>query len=156
VTLSLFSSVPAGPVDSTDAQCTPRWLADLLPEFDTDPCTNPRSHVRARIRYMLELDQDGLTLPWHGLVWCNGPYSNPLPWCQRLRAHDGPWVALWKLDTTTAWWRELMAAKADWAPFRERLAFERRGNVGVANFTSVLVWRDWEPTAAVAARLWIR
>jgi hypothetical protein len=141
---------------STDAQCTPRDLAHDLGEFDLDVCSNARSHIRARASYVLERGQDGLALPWTGLVWCNGPYSDPLPWCRRLRQHDAGWVALWKLDTTTKWWSELMASGASWAPFRKRLAFERAGNCGVANFASVLVWRDWTPPAAVAARLWMR
>lgn len=151
--LALLSGVR--PDGSTDAQCTPRDLAHDLGAFDTDPCSNPRSHVVARTRYMLEAGQDGLALPWVGSVWCNGPYSDPLPWCQRLRAHDGPWASLWKLDPTTRWWAELMASGASWAAFRARLRFERPGNVGVANFASVLVWRGWQLPPAIAARLWI-
>lgn len=140
--------------DTTDAQCTPRDLALALGPFETDPCSNPRSHVQARLRYMLERGQDGLRLPWFGLTFVNGPYSDPLPWCQRLRAHHEPWVGLWKLDTTTRWFAELMAAEATWAPFRARLKFERPGNCGAANFSSVLVWRDWTPPAEVLTRLW--
>jgi hypothetical protein len=154
-TLALFDRAPTGNVDSTDAQCTPRDLALELGRFDLDVASNPRSHIQADRAYMLERGEDGLALPWFGSVWCNGPYSDPLPWCQRLRAHSGPWCALWKLETTTAWWRELMAAGASWAPFRARLTFERPGNVGSANFCSVLVWRDWTPSDAVKARLWL-
>lgn len=156
MTLALFAREPADAVDSDDAQCTPRDLALELGAFDLDPCSNPRSHVQAATRYMLEEGRDGLTLPWHGSVYCNGPYSNPLPWCERLRMHNGPWCSLWKLDTTTRWWFELMQAGAEWAPFRRRLSYERPGNCGKANFTSVLVWREWEPSDAVKARLWMR
>lgn len=159
-TLALFAREPSIEVDSSDAQCTPRDLAYELGEFDCDPCSNPRSHIRARITYSLEAGQDGLALPWIGSVFCNGRYSDPLPWCQRLRRHDGPWCALWKLDTTTKWFAELLApgprgTVATWAPFRERLTFERPGNCGTANFCSVLMWRDWEPPDAVKARLWL-
>ena len=154
--LALFPLDPSANVDSSDAQCTPRDLALDLGSFDTDPCSNPRSHVQATHRYMLEHGQDGLALPWFGSVYCNGPYSDPLPWCQRLRDHrDGPWCALWKLDTTTRWFATLIAGGATWAPFRARLRFERAGNTATADFASVLVWRDWEPPAAVAARLWM-
>jgi hypothetical protein len=159
-TLALFAPEVVGNADSTDAQCTPRDLCIELGAFDTDPCTNPRSQIVATTRYMLEHGQDGLALPWFGSVWCNGPYSEPLPWCQRLRDHDGPWCALWKLDTTTRWFAELLSpgprgTVATWAPFRSRLKFERPGNVGTADFASVLVWRDWTPPDAVKARLWM-
>jgi hypothetical protein len=53
---------------STDAQCTPRDLAHDLGEFDLDVCSNARSHIRARASYVLERGQDGLALPWTGLV----------------------------------------------------------------------------------------
>lgn len=153
-TLSLFAEPIAD--GSTDAQCTPLDLALELGEFDLDPCSNPRSHIRAAVTYMLERGFDGLAMRWAPLwsVFVNGPYSNPLPWCQRLRAHRGPWCSLWKLDTTTAWFAELMAAGATWAPFKKRLRYERPGNCGSADFPSVLVWRDWQPSDAVLARLW--
>lgn len=140
---------------SSDAQCTPRDLAIELGEFDCDPCSNPRSHVRARVSYQLERGEDGLALPWTGAVWCNPPYSDPLPWSERLRAHRAPWCALVKLDPTTEWWRQLMVACDAWAPFRDRLRYERPGNCGVANFPSALIWCAWTPPERVRARLWI-
>lgn len=155
-----------GDVDSTDAQCTPLDLARELGVWGVDPCSNPRSHVQALRKYMLENGEDGLALPWTlggrtpASVWCNGPYSNPLPWCERLRQHNAPWCALWKAEFTTEWFRQLMAPGpqgqvAQWGVFRERLTFERPGNCGTANFCSMLVWRDWEPPDAVKARLWM-
>ena len=163
-TLSLFAREPSQLVETSDLQCTPRDLALELGRFGLDPCSNPLSHILADRTCMLEHGQDGLSDPWtvDGItgshlasVWCNGEYSDPLPWCERLRAHQAPWTALWKLDTTTGWWRTLVSGSgATWAPFRKRVAFEKAGNVGVANFCSVLVWRDWEPPAAVLARLW--
>jgi hypothetical protein len=63
----------------SDHYTTPLWLAERLPIVNTDPCSNPRSVVRAQRRYMREQGQDGLKLPWLGLVWLNWPYSNPDP-----------------------------------------------------------------------------
>lgn len=163
-TLSLFAREVSPLVDSTDLQCTPRALALDLGRFGVDPCSNPLSHILADRTCQLERGEDGLADPWTidgttqtplASLWCNGNYSDPLPWCERLRAHQAPWAALWKLDTTTAWWRVLVSGSgATWAPFRARIAFERSGNCGVANFTSVLVWRDWKPGRAVLQRLW--
>ena len=153
--LALTGYEPVQADGSTDAQCTPRDLAMELGKFDLDPCSNPRSHIKASARYMLERGQDGLAQAWFGRVYCNPPYSDPLPWSERLRAHEATWVALVKLDPTTRWWANLMAACDAWAPFRKRLAYERPGNCGSADFPSALVWRDWTPPDAVAARLWM-
>lgn len=147
-------------VDTSDAQCTPRDLALALGRFDLDVCSNPRSHILADRSFMLERGEDGLAEPWTrpdgspALVWCNKPYSHPMPWCERLRAHGGSWVALPKQDQTTAWWRQLMAARPWWAPFRMRLPFEKPGNSGGAEFCSALVWKDWDPPIAVRHMLW--
>lgn len=146
-------------IDSTDAQCTPRSLAMDLGMFDLDVAGSPRSHIQCKRSLQLERGDDGLSHDWMwegrpAKGWCNGPYSNPLPWCERLAAHQGPWAALWKLDTTTAWFRALMAARPLWAPFRNRIRFERPGNCGVANFASVLVWKGWVPSQNVFNRVW--
>ncbi len=158
--LALIPRSP-GEVDSSDAQCTPRDLALALGRFDLDVCSNPRSHILADRSLMLENGDDGLADPWTtaagrpASVFCNKPYSYPDPWCERLRAHRGSWVALPKYDCTTAWWRNLMAVRPWWATFRFRLPFERPGNSGVANFVSALVWtRDWEPSKELRSMLW--
>jgi len=161
-TLSLFQRDPVSEVDSTDAQNTPRELALALGVFGIDVCTNPRSHIRSFKTFMLEHGQDGLAEPWTlspggpaASVWCNGPYSDPLPWCERLARHTGPWAALWKLDTTTRWFDVLMRACDAWACFRDRITFERPGNCGTANFSSVLVWGGgWVPPLELAPYLW--
>lgn len=154
-TLALFPRDQVGAVDSTDAQNTPADLCEALGEFDLDVASNPRSMIRAKRHYTLEAGDDGLALPWSGSVWCNGPYSDPLPWCERLAAHDGPWAALWKVDPTTTWWRVLMTAADGFGLFKRRLAFVRDGNCGVANFSSVLFFGGgWRPPGAVAHRLW--
>jgi hypothetical protein len=163
-TLALFPGVPML-ADSTDAQCTPRDLALDLGTFGIDPCSNPRSHIAAIMKCMLERGEDGLAHSWLDdeseplSAFVNGPYSNPLPWCERLRAHRGPWCALWKLDPTTKWHAELLArgpngGRAKWAPFRKRLAFEKAGNVGSADFPCMLAWRDWRPSRALLRWLW--
>lgn len=144
-----------GTVDS-DAWCTPRELARLLGHFDVDPCSNSRSHVQATTRYILEDGEDGLARGWGYSVFVNGPYSDPLPWCRRLAKHDGAACALWKLDPTTKWFAVLVEAGYTWAPFRARLAFEQPSKPPItANFPSVLMWRRWQPSSALAELLWI-
>jgi len=139
---------------TSDAWCTPAWLTALLGAFNLDPCSNPRSTVRADKSYQLERGEDGLALPWSGAVFVNPPYSKPLPWAQRLAAHRGPWVALVKLDPSTRWWAALMDAGPIVAPFRKRLRFEG-DKAMTANFPSALVYRAWAPSAELAEHLWL-
>lgn len=155
-TLSLFPGVAVeGQIDSDDAQNTPADLCVALGSFDMDVASNPRSRIQAAKHVMLENGEDGLAIEWRGSIWCNGPYSDPLPWCERLARHGGPWCSLWKLDTTTQWFRELMRSCDAWAAFRKRLTFERPGNCGVANFSSVLAWGGgWKPPADVLSMMW--
>lgn len=156
-TLPMFPTTSDEVIDSSDQQNTPRDLCLDLGWFDLDPCSNPASSVLARATYSLEQGLDGLAEPWVGSVWCNGEYSNPLPWCERLAAHNGPWCSLWKLDPTTTWWAVLMGAADGYGMFKRRLKFSKASgsNAGVANFGSVLVWGGgWSPPAAVLARMW--
>ncbi len=150
---------PIAPVESdSDSWCTPKWLCDALGSFDIDPCSNDRSQVIAKCEMGGHGDHDdGLSLPWgKASVYCNPPYSNVMPWALKLAAHEGPWVALLKLDTTTRWWATLMDSGASWAPFRSRIKFERPEKKPLtANFPSVLVWSMWRVPAVLAPHLWI-
>lgn len=81
--------------------------------FTTDPCSNPRSHIKAAIKYSLETGHDGLALPWFGRTWLNHPYSEPMPWMQKLHAELGKScteaVVLPKHDHSTEWWQVLVS-----------------------------------------------
>lgn len=39
--------------------CTPKYVADALPDFDFDPFSNPRSHIRSALSCQLERGEDG-------------------------------------------------------------------------------------------------
>ena len=145
---------------STDDWATPDWLAELLGHFDLDPCSNASSHIDAWETCSLDHHEkhrrDGLTFDWERLsVYVNPPYSDVGPWATKLAAHDGPWVALVKLDPTTAWWATLMSAHPTVAPFRKRIKFEGPQAM-TANFPSVLVFSCWRPRPALRDRLWLR
>lgn len=109
-----------------DAYCTPAEITVLLPEVDLDPCSNPRSTVRARQTYSLEANQDGLALPWLGLVYCNPPYSAPLPWAQKLAAEWSSLAGagfLVNADHSPKWWHVLKQALPIRLDFDERIEF---------------------------------
>lgn len=92
-----------------DGACTPKWLADLLPTYDVDPCSNPRSHIRARERVMLERRQDGLRISAGSAmtVFCNPPYSRGqvIQWVHRYQNTDFTFLLRW--DPSTKWFATL-------------------------------------------------
>ena len=96
---------------TTNDHYTPKWVFDLLGvTFDIDVAA-PLGGVPwiPALKSYSQAD-DGLTQPWHGLVWCNPPYSDILPWVRRLNKH-GNGVAL--LPHTKGGWRREVWANAD-------------------------------------------
>ena len=147
------------PESGSDGWCTPAWLAEKLGMFDLDPCSNQRSHIHAYVtagRDGWHQFSDGLALDWRrGTVFCNPPYSNVMPWAQKLATHRGDWCALVKFDPTTRWWAKLMEASPWVAPFRKRIKFENgRGDEHSATFPSALVYVGWQPSADLLEHLW--
>ena len=83
-------ALPSDSIKVTSDDCyTPRWVFDAMGlEFDLDVASPPGGpwHVPAKRWYTAE--DDGLTQPWDGLVWCNPPYSGLRPWVDRWASHD--------------------------------------------------------------------
>lgn len=120
-------SPDAGP--DTDCWTTPRWLTDLLPHANVDPASNPRSTVRADRSYMLETGENGLELPWVGIVWCNPPYSNILPWALKLEhetriGNVAGAAFLVNADHSTRWWKRLTRLLPNRLDFDQRIQFK--------------------------------
>jgi len=108
-----------------DSWCTPPWLTALIPAADLDPCSNPRSTVSAGATYRLDRGEDGLSLPWSGVVFVNPSYSNPLPWAAKLIASPEVTAAafLVNVDTSTAWWSVLRSRLPVALMFHKRIQF---------------------------------
>lgn len=72
---------------TSDDWITPKWLVDRLGPFDLDPCASEtQPWPCAREQYTV--DDNGLFMPWHGLVWCNPPYGAATSaWLNRLAMH---------------------------------------------------------------------
>jgi hypothetical protein len=69
-----------------DAWYTPIEIIQSLGKFDLDPCCdNICPNPTAKRKF--GPDQDGLSKPWNGRVWCNPPFSNVVPWVDRMIAH---------------------------------------------------------------------
>lgn len=113
ITQSWLNAHPDDEARLRDAFCTPRDLALAVGEFDYDVCTNPRAHIVARRKFMVETGHDGLTLaryvPRNARVWCNPPYSrNQVVRWIRAYSHTR-FVFLLRHDTSTDWFAELYA-----------------------------------------------
>lgn len=152
--MAVARPMAAGSTSTSDQWRTPKWLCDLLGQFDVDVCGSPRSHVTSWLAFRLEDGVDGLKKKWDGQVFCNPPYSNVMPWAERLAAHDDGWCALVKLDPTTKWWATLMSANPQVAMFRKRIKFEGDRDM-TANFPSALIYRAWSPSRELEQHLWI-
>lgn len=103
---------------------TPEWIFQALAtSFDLDPCSPglEKTFVPARKAYTKE--DDGLSQPWHGHVWCNPPYGRGIDaWMQRCAEH-GDAIALVPSRTDTVWFQE-MAESADLLLFvKQRIKF---------------------------------
>jgi hypothetical protein len=82
----LFASGTAEP--DTDDWYTPPWVfAGMHADFNIDVASppDPLPWIPAAGHYCLA--DDGLEQPWRGLVWCNPPFSDPLPWARRWAKH---------------------------------------------------------------------
>ena len=110
----------------SDEWYTPAYVFDALGlMFDLDVAApeGGAPHVPAR----QALHCDGLTLPWHGLVWMNPPFGgrNGLtPWLDKFFEH-GSGIALTPDRTSAGWWQDA-ARRADSILFvHGKIKFER-------------------------------
>jgi phage N-6-adenine-methyltransferase len=132
-------------------------LYGVFGRFDLDPCSprKARATVRARVRFTAE--DDGLSLPWHGVVFVNPPYGRSLPrWVEKAREEQGAGrarcvVALVPARPDTRWWHGHVAGKAAVFFLKGRLRFGEAEQA--APFPSALtVWgASAQELAALAA-----
>lgn len=115
----------------TNDWITPRWVIEAFDTlagdkgmfFDLDPCiSTSQPWLTARDAYSIE--QDGLTHPWFGVVYCNPPYGNNVgEWAKRMAEHgEGIMLIFARLETAT--WQEIIFPTADGFLFpARRIAF---------------------------------
>lgn len=134
--------------------CTPGWLADLIGEVDVDPCSNERSHIRAR--HAVSLPQDGCQASLcstHDVVFVNPPYGRGevIRW---VRAHrHTKFVYLLRWDPSTEWFAELYPRCTHiWHPAR-RVNFEPPPGVRASSNASPHALYMRAPTADLLIRL---
>lgn len=107
----------------SDSTVTPKWLTELLPPRDLDPCSNSRSHVRSDLAYSLVNGLDGIELPWHGSAFVNWPFSAPMRFAEKA-VHEmtigncTDLIVLCKLDPSTQWWKKIYRSVLPFGPSR--------------------------------------
>jgi phage N-6-adenine-methyltransferase len=57
-----------------------RQLETRFGRFDIDVAASPQN---AKADHFYTVEEDGLTKPWRGLVWCNPPYSDCGAWVRK-------------------------------------------------------------------------
>lgn len=72
----------------SDGWYTPTWIIDaarmVFGGIDVDPATCAAAQAIVQAETWYTATEDGLAQPWYGRVWCNPPYSDPLPWAARM------------------------------------------------------------------------
>ncbi|MFA5187126.1 MAG: DNA N-6-adenine-methyltransferase [Patescibacteria group bacterium] len=106
-----------------DEWLTPPALLRTLGIFDLDPCA-PVVRPWPTAHHHMTRDDDGLSQPWFGRVWCNPPYGRKAEvWLQKLAKH-GNGIALIFARTETDMFFSQVWEKADAVFFlRGRLFF---------------------------------
>lgn len=95
-------------IGQSDDWYTPREIfAALGLTFDLDPCSPGAGHwVPARKVYTKE--DDGLTQPWHGMVFMNPPFGGRhghVPWLQKFLDHANG-IAVVRAYTSSGWFHD--------------------------------------------------
>lgn len=110
---------------------TPRNLFDELNRefnFTLDACA-PTENTKCPTFYTEQ--QDGLSMPWTGRVWCNPPYGRKIgKWVEKPEksAEEGATVVmLIPARTDTAWFHDHVYHKAEIRFIRSRICFELDG-----------------------------
>ena len=121
---------------------TPKYLFDKISSifnFSLDVCALPEN---AKCESYYTPEDDGLSKPWRGGVWCNPPYGREISsWVKKAyeesqKEYNSFVLMLLPARTDTKWWWEYVQGKATLFFIKGRVKFGDH-NVG-APFPSVL------------------
>ena len=103
----------ASPIQSreTDERYTPAWIFTALGDsFDLDAERRPLGISQVPTAAVWTKEDDGLTQPWHGFIWCNPPFSNATAWADRFIAHGN---GIWLGPVANGGWHDRMTRTSD-------------------------------------------
>lgn len=135
-----------------DEWLTPPYIIRALGEFDLDPCAPiKRPWPTAKTHYTIQ--DDGLSKPWFGRVWCNPPYGRQtFIWLKRLAEHKNGMTLIFARTETKGFHEQVWNKAHSIFFFKGRISFYyidgRKGNT--ANAPSCLVSYNEENTERVA------
>ena len=102
-------------IGGADEWYTPPAIFDALGlTFDLDPCS-PGAHHWVPARQVYTKADDGLSRPWHGLVFMNPPFGGRhghVPWLRRFMDH-GNGIAVVRAYTSSDWFHDVVVARAE-------------------------------------------
>jgi len=115
---------------------TPPEIIQSLGEFDLDPATSFEAYrINRSAKDYFTLVEDGLKQVWHGRVWLNPPYSNPLKqnFLKKMAEHDNG-IALVFSTIEAQWFHDIVFPYAKAVKFLyNRIRFYRPdGTRGIA------------------------
>lgn len=129
---------------SSKSDCweTPQDFFDSLNDefgFDLDVCALPEN---AKCQNYYTPEQDGLSKPWKGVIWCNPPYGREIgKWVHKAfsenQKENNYIVMLLPARTDTRWFHEYINGKAEIRFIRGRLKFGNSKNS--APFPSMVI-----------------
>ena len=86
---------------------TPKWVFSDLGTFDLDVCAPKGGVLWIPAMFYYTEEDDGLSSPWFGRVWCNPPFSDAKRWMEKFMKH-GNGVALVPVSKSL-WFDQLLA-----------------------------------------------
>lgn len=134
---------------STDWYTPSGLFQALVCWFDMDTC-GPKGGVPwLPANKTLSIEDNGLTSPWEGFVWCNPPYGKETPlWLSKMKDHNNG-IALVFARTDTKWFHDYVKTASCIVFLEGRIkfvdAFGKTGGSGAGN-GSMLVGYGKEAT----------
>ena len=152
----LFTPPPATTIPS-DEWYTPIDIIDAARSvfgcIDCDPASSRAAQTRVNATTFYTLADDGLSQLWHGDVWLNGPYSDLLPWMNKLK-HEyryskrvTGYIALVPERLGVKWFNIVRDLSSAMCMFDERIRFVRADGRGTTspNFGNVAFYAGVHP-----------
>jgi hypothetical protein len=116
-----------------DEWLAPSEIIRALGDFDLDPCAPIiRPWDMAKNHYTIQ--DDGLSKPWHGRVWCNPPYgSETSKWLHKLSRHGNGIALIFARTETGNFFRYIWPCASGIMILRGRLVFHHVDGTKPAN-----------------------
>jgi len=100
----------------------------VMGSIDTDPASSEKAQETVMAKQFFTAEQDGLVQDWSGSVWINPPFSDVLPFAEKLISHleSGEVtqaIVLTNNNTDTLWWHKMAELSAGICFTKGRISF---------------------------------